>query len=126
MRQPHPRADSARPPAPRHTLTITAARPPRPDPGELSRFARRELVDLCTLYNLRPGCLLRVLIECFLDVATEDPAQLVELVDAARLVESGAAVPGCWLQEQDHEGEAWEPSQDAALKRRALRAAFLG
>ena len=115
-----PRENPART-APRHTLTVVAVSHRKCDSLHLSAHAERELVDLCCLYDLRRACLLRVLIECLLDAACDDPAWIAEVVDAARLVERGAPVPGCWLQEDDGDTEAADPEEDASFKLSARR-----
>ena len=90
--------------------------------ARLSDPARQMLVGLSTWGRVRPGLLLRVIVESYLDAAAEDGALQIELVAAARSLRRSGAVPGCWLQLEgdDADSEASDPEEDAWAKRLLL------
>lgn len=88
------------------------------DHARLSEPAREMLLGMSTFYRVRPGLLLRVIVESYLDAASEDGDVQRELAGAARSLRCTGCVPGCWqeLEDDTADDEASEPAEDAWLK----------
>jgi hypothetical protein len=76
---------------------------------EMSGHAFDALESMCLFYRLHPALVLRVIVENWLDAASEDGDLQSELAAAARYCRRTDHVPDCWLE---LEGERFEDGPD--------------
>jgi hypothetical protein len=76
---------------------------------EMSGHAFDALESMCLFYRLHPALVLRVIVESWLDAASEDGDLQSELAVAARHCRRTDHVPDCWLE---LEGDRFEEGPD--------------